>query len=142
MNEIGLGAAISEWIEDQVEQRHDILTEFRDTTENDTLKNMDENVRALLFRNVRELLNNMVKHARAKQVCVSMAYEENVLKLVIEDDGIGFDPVAVFQSDYDKDHFGLFSVRERMSDLGGRLRIDSQPGEGCKAILTLPLGIK
>ncbi len=70
MNEIGLGAAISEWLEEQIEKRHGLKTEFSDTIEKEHRKALDDNVRALLFRNVRELLTNVVKHARAKKVSV------------------------------------------------------------------------
>ena len=62
------------------------------------------------------------------------------LKIIIEDDGIGFDPRAATHAGSKMGGFGLFSIEERMADLGGSLEIVSEPGQGCKAILTVPVG--
>ena len=139
MNEIGLGAAISEWLEEQIEKRHGLKTEFSDTIEKAHRKALDENVRALLFRNVRELLTNVVKHARAKKVSVSLKENANSVTVVIEDDGMGFDPEAVKTRNGKQGGFGLFSIHERMSNLGGTFDIQSAPGKGCRVVLTMPV---
>ena len=139
MNEIGLGAAISEWLEEQIEKRHGLKTEYSDTTEKEHRKTLDENVRALLFRNVRELLTNVVKHARAKKVSVDLKENANGVTVVIEDDGTGFDPEAVKTRNGKQGGFGLFSIHERMTDLGGTLDIQSLPGKGCRVTLTVPV---
>ena len=130
MNEIGLGAAISEWLEEQIEKRHGLKTEFSDTIEKAHLKTLDENVRALLFRNVRELLTNVVKHARAQKVSVSLKEHANGVTVIIEDDGIGFDPEAENTRNGKQGGFGLFSIHERMTNLGGTFDIQSSPGRG------------
>ncbi len=139
MNEIGLGAAISEWLEEQIEKRHGLKTEFSDTIEKKHRKALDESVRALLFRNVRELLTNVVKHARAKKVSVSLKEIANSVTVVIEDDGMGFDPEAVKTRNGKQGGFGLFSIHERMSNLGGTFDIQSAPGKGCRVVLTMPV---
>jgi signal transduction histidine kinase len=134
MNEIGLGVAISEWLEQQIGKRHGLKTSFTDQCGKVPL---DDDVRAVLFRNTRELLMNVVKHAQADTVAVRMESTGEALRITIEDDGAGLDP----------DHadgasgggFGLFSIRERMLDLGGSLEIVSARGEGCKATLVMPL---
>jgi len=138
MHSIGLRAAISEWLEDQIEKRYGIKTEFFDNIDGGQAKVLDENVRAILFRNVRELLVNVVKHAQASQVSILMEHTNDALKIVVQDDGIGFDSRELSQTEGVKGGFGLFSIEERMSDLGGALEIVSQP-KGCKAILTVPL---
>ena len=139
MHEIGLGAAISEWLEDQIEKRYGIKTEFFDNLDKSHRKVLDEDVRAILFRNVRELLINVVKHAQANQVTVLMEVTDGVLKIVVQDDGVGFDSRELSQPEGIKGGFGLFSIEERMTDLGGALEIESQPGKGGRAILTVPL---
>ena len=139
MNEIGLGAAISEWLEEQIEKRHGLKTEFSDTIEKEHRKALDDNVRALLFRNVRELLTNVVKHARAKKVSVYLKENANGVTVVIEDDGTGFDPEAVKTRNGKQGGFGLFSIHERMTDLGGTFDIQSSPGRGCRVVLTVPV---
>jgi two-component system, NarL family, sensor histidine kinase DegS len=76
-------------------------------------------IRAVL----RESLNNVAQHARARRVCVSLHADEAVIRLEVADDGDGFDPGTV-----DGDRIGLVSMRERLHLLGGRLVIDSKPG--------------
>ena len=138
MNEIGLSAAIGEWLEEEIENRHGIATELVDTG---SKKRLDDDVRAILFRNVRELLVNVVKHAQAGRVTVRVEHEESLLRVIVQDDGAGFDPEAVFGLRNSAGGFGLFSVRERMNDLGGSLDIVSEAGRGCTATLTLPVEI-
>jgi signal transduction histidine kinase len=138
MNEIGLAAAISEWLDGQVGERHGIETEFIDNINADKRKTLNENDRVVLFRNVRELLTNVVKHARANRVKVSLKQEGENMKIIVEDDGIGFEQINFPRRNQDKSGFGLFSVQELMADLGGTLEILSKPGKGCKVILTIP----
>jgi PAS domain S-box-containing protein len=139
MNEIGLGAAIAEWLEEQVEKRYGIKTQFSDTIAEEHRKTLDENVRALLFRNVRELLTNVIKHSRATTVSVRLQESGSETQILIEDDGVGFDHDVLKNQSRSTNGFGLFSVQERMADLGGRCDILSAPGKGCRAILAVPL---
>jgi signal transduction histidine kinase len=139
MYEIGLSAAISEWMEEQVGKRYGLKTEFFDNIDKNKGKLLDENVRAMLFRNVRELLTNVIKHAKANRVTASMVHANDFLKIVVQDDGIGFDYSSKSQTWKSEDSFGLFSIHERMADLGGSLEIISEPGRGCRAIISMPL---
>ena len=136
MNELGLAEAISEWLEEKIGKRYALKTKFSQTGGQIPLSD-DE--RAILFRNVRELLTNVVKHARANLVQVSMEYTDVSLSIIIRDDGIGFDDRSLSPQGGIDGGFGLFSVRERMTDFGGTLEIASEPGKGCKATLTVPL---
>jgi len=139
LNEIGLAAAISEWMEQQISVRHELKTEFLDKISKKQKLNMDENMLAILFRNVRELLTNIVKHAQADKVSVSMEHTGENLKIVILDNGVGFDYQKISVGGEGNSGFGLFSIQERMSDLGGSLIIESEPGKGCRAILAMPI---
>ena len=102
---------------------------------------LDNESKAFFFRAVRELLINVVKHARANRVSVSMEYADAALKIVVRDDGIGFDYPSLSQIGDTEGGYGLFSIQERMSDLGGALEIESEPGKGCKSILIMPIEI-
>ena len=138
MNEIGLSAAISEWLRTQVGNRHNLKTEFINNISDSRRKTLDFDVRAILFRNVRELLVNVIKHARAKKISVRMEEKNSSLKIVVEDDGIGFEPGTLIQGGNKISGFGLFSVEELMADQGGNLKIVSGPGKGCIATLSIP----
>ena len=139
MNEIGLSAAISELLEDLAKKRHNLETEFIDETTDLPRNMLDDTVRAILYRNVRELLTNIIKHARAQKVSVYIQKVDDLVLLSVRDDGIGFDPGAISRSNGQKSGFGLFSIKERMSDMNGTFEVVSAPGKGCKVLLTVPV---
>jgi len=139
LNELGLSAAISEWLEEQIEKKCGLQTEFVDDGRE---KRLEEDVRAILFRNVRELLTNTVKHAHANKVSVRVDRAGDNVQVIIQDDGNGFDLQAALGVTSREGGFGLFSIQERMVDLGGSLEIVSEPGQGCKAILISPMRIR
>jgi signal transduction histidine kinase len=106
-------------------------------------KKLPEDLSVLLFRAVRELLFNIVKHAKATQVTISLAKNHDQLQIEVVDDGIGFDPAqAARRLRRGGSGFGLFSVSERLQHLGGSFDITSRPGSGTRALLTAPLGSK
>ncbi|WP_205896779.1 sensor histidine kinase, partial [Pseudomonas viridiflava] len=78
-----------------------------------------------LFRILQEALTNVMRHAQAHSVQISLTLADNLLCLSIADDGQGFDPQAARPTS-----FGLVGMRERVLMLGGRLELDSEPGEG------------
>ena len=81
-----------------------------------------------LMRVIQEALTNVRKHASARSACVRVDQQDG-LRITIEDDGKGFDPGAL---DNDRDRFGLFTMRERVERVGGRLEIDSAVGRGTR----------
>jgi PAS domain S-box-containing protein len=134
--ELGFEAAVAEWLNDLIQVKHGIKTEFVDDGHK---KPLDDDIRVLLFRNVRELLINVVKHAQSKKVKVSIRRIKDNIRISVEDDGIGFDPVEVMSMSAKRAEFGLFSVRERLEQLGGLIEIDSEAGRGTKIMMTAPL---
>ena len=136
MNEIGLAAAISEWLEEQIQKRQGLETDFRDECGKVPLH---EDTRAILFRSVRELLANVVKHAQARRVSVCVKKVGSHLKIAIKDNGVGFDFLKAFGTSRTQGGFGLFSIQERMGDLGAGFKVESEPGKGCLVELTVPL---
>jgi PAS domain S-box-containing protein len=134
--ELGFEAAVAAWLVDQIQEKHGIATEFE---EDKQPKPLDDDVRVLVFRMVRELLFNVVKHAHAKKVKVSIRKLGNKMYVSVEDDGRGFDREKVAATAAKKGGFGLFSIRERLEQFGGHLEIESAPGCGTKAALIVPL---
>jgi PAS domain S-box-containing protein len=135
--ELGFVAAVAEWLREQVQEKHAIDIEFED---DGLLKPLDDDVRVLLFRNVRELLINIIKHACADRVKVSITKTDDSINITIEDNGVGFNVDEVITSR--KGSFGLFSIRESIGELGGSFQIKSKPGDGCKVTITAPLKVK
>jgi signal transduction histidine kinase len=133
--ELGFEAAL-EWLTEEMQNQHGIIAYFED---DDQPKPLDEDIRILLFQTVSELLINVVKHARARHVQVSLWREGDRLRLGVADDGIGFAEKALGPRGGRNGGFGLFSIRERLNTFGGLLEIDSTPGSGTQITMTVPL---
>jgi signal transduction histidine kinase len=93
----------------------------------------------LLFSAVRELLFNVLKHAQASRARVRLRKDGKQLRVIVEDNGVGFTPDKLGASSAKMEGFGLFSIRERLSYFGGRMEIESIPGQVTRVILTIPL---
>ncbi len=91
-------------------------------------------VETALYRVVQESLTNIVKHADAKNVSVSLSRRESGVAAVIEDDGVGFDV-----RDVREEGIGLLGMRERLALLGGRLEVESRKGAGSTIVAEVPL---
>jgi PAS domain S-box-containing protein len=104
-----------------------------------------ENQKVLLFQSVRELLINSSKHSGSHEAWVTLEQVNGQLRIHVLDKGVGFDLAFVATSAKPasegtlSSQFGLFSIRERMKALGGKLDIRSSPGSGTAAILELPV---
>jgi len=134
--ELGLEAAVREWLNEEVQQKHGIKTEF----ENDAHpKILDKEIAVLLYQAVRELLVNVVKHAQAQHVRVSICTDKGNIRISVADDGAGFDPSVGDFGLSQKGGFGLFSIRERLSYFGGSVEIKSEPGRGTRITLATPM---
>ena len=92
-------------------------------------------VETTLYRLAQEALNNVAKHARASQVDIVLERTADHWSLIIEDDGIGFDPSS---GDAEQRGFGLVGMRERAALVGANLQIESAPGRGTTVILRMP----
>jgi CheY-like chemotaxis protein len=101
-----------------------------------------KDVRTLLFESVRELLFNAVKHAQTDSVTLELALDDNdQLCITVSDQGIGFERRELdHRSESGQVGWGLFSIRERLTLLGGRFEIDSTPGRGTRIRLVAPRG--
>ena len=136
LNEIGLSSALFEWMEEHLVKRQNIRIKFIDSGKTEKLS---DGIRTILFRNTRELLTNVIKHSHAENVSVCLKETIDSIKIIVSDDGVGFDPDSVSQGQKNRTSFGLFSVRERMMYIGGSMDITSEPGKGSKIVLTAPL---
>ena len=132
--ELGLGPAI-EWLAEQFEKQHRLRIPVDDRLDEDVI---DEEVRVLIFNAVRELLVNVVKHARAESASVAVTGDAGRILVTVSDDGVGFDPQAPYSP---AGAFGLFNIRERLGHVGGSFSIESSPGRGCTVRLDAPLEV-
>jgi signal transduction histidine kinase len=135
LGDLGLRAGL-EWTAAEFGRRFGLRVDVRGEGEAEP---QGEDVRVLLFHCVRELLFNVAKHAGTSHATVSMACGDGVLRLTVEDRGVGYDPAAVARRDDGGGRFGLFSVRERLAALGGRMETVTAPGQGVRTTLVAPV---
>lgn len=136
LNEFGLAVAITEWKEQMCKPSHGLEIEVVDRLAID-FASLD--LRSILFRNVRELLINVIKHAKATVVVVTLEEKLGCYQITVEDNGIGFIADEQAGNVSVAGGFGLFSIQERMIDIGGQLIINANPLQGCTVIMTLPV---
>jgi len=125
-----------EWLAEHMQQQYGLAVAVED---DDNPKSLDNEARGLLFRAVRELLFNVLKHSQGSGARVCMRRAGEHLEVIVEDNGVGFGPDKLSASSGKIEGFGLFSIRERLNYFGGRMDIESTPGEVTKVILTIPL---
>jgi CheY-like chemotaxis protein len=122
---------------DQMKSKHGLVVRVRadEKAEPET-----EDMRVFLFQAARELLFNVVKHARTRSADIEVRRsDEKSMQVTVSDSGVGFDPNRRSKGD-SRYGFGLFSIQERLEVIGGRLDIQSIPGSGCRCTITVPLG--
>ncbi|HET8700813.1 MAG TPA: PAS domain S-box protein, partial [Nitrococcus sp.] len=127
------------WLASELPRLHglDIILDAKDVE-----PPLSDEAKALLFESVRELLFNVAKHSGAKEATVRVLQEERQLQLSVEDQGRGFDvEAAVHEEDPQQlsAGMGLFSIRERLTALGGSMELESAPDKGACIQLTIPL---
>ena len=120
LDELGLRLALENMVDDWNSHHEEVFCTLRFAQ---NLTNFDENLSINIFRIIQEALNNVVKHARAKEVNISLTLASELsspqLSLVIYDDGIGFNTQAVSKG------LGFRGIEERVEALGGKLQLDS-----------------
>ena len=91
-----------------------------------------------VFRIVQEAVGNALRHARAAVIRVTLRDEDESLRLIVEDDGVGFDPAAVSSSARRGANLGLLGMTERVRNAGGTIGFESRPGAGARIIARIP----
>jgi signal transduction histidine kinase len=93
-----------------------------------------------VFRLVQEAVGNALRHAQAQVVRVTLRDDDDSLLVVVEDDGVGFDPATVSRSARRGAHLGLLGMTERVRSAGGSIELESRPGAGSRITARIPLG--
>ena len=131
LDDLGLTPAIASLVQD-LREHTEIVAAFQADGFDQRLSPQTE---VALYRIAQEALTNVARHAQARRVLVSLAREGHLVRLSVEDDGVGFD-VASRRASGGLGHFGM---QERLGLVGGSLRIHSRPGEGTCIVAEVPL---
>lgn len=100
---------------------------------------LPQQVQAVVFRVLRELLANLSRHARARQARIMLDADSDRLLIAVSDDGVGFDASRPRVGFGPHGGYGLFSAEAQIQAVGGRLTIKSAPGRGTRATIVLPM---
>jgi signal transduction histidine kinase len=136
LHELGIGAAL-EWLAEMMEERYGLLV---DVEYESYTPYTGSPILTLAFRSIRELLINVVRHAQTNSAQVTIRQVDEQLQLQVSDRGAGFDTKHLDLEDERFDGFGLFSIQERVKNIGGSIKIDSVVGNGTTITLIIPLG--
>ncbi len=132
--EIGLEAAL-EWLIEQMEDQYQVKIDFIDDGQP---KELSEDARGILFRSIRELLFNVIKHAETLHAQVRIQRKNDNVRLSVEDKGAGFPMQNMHETASSQKSFGLFNIRERIEYLGGTFECRSQKEKGTQVIIEMP----
>lgn len=129
LDDLGLSAALG-WYTKQFSASTSIRVSLNDDGSADLLPDAGK---TSLYRIVQEALTNCARHAEAHSIHIGLASEENRYVMRIEDDGKGFTPARGVRG------LGLIGIEERVSEMGGKLDLDSKPGAGTRICISIPL---
>ena len=121
-----------EWYGEKFSQRSEIKLAVVAATD---FPRQSPRIENTLFRIAQEALNNAAKHAEAGHVTLSLSVDDEVVRMVISDDGVGFDPSYGQEIGEEKFGWGLLTMNERAEAVGANCQIESRPGEGTRVII-------
>lgn len=93
-------------------------------------------IETAIYRIAQESLNNVVAHAQAQIVCIKVIFQPHLIRMVIQDDGVGFDEAAI--PDAASGRMGLIGMKERAQSIGGQIEVRSSPQQGTRITLNVP----
>ncbi len=133
--ELGFETAI-EWLAEHIQKQYGIPTKFENDREP---KPLSDDIQVILFQATRELLLNVVKHSQASSAKVTIQKDNLDIRVIVEDNGVGFNITEAGSHLSKTGGFGLFSIHERLKHFGGHCEIESESGRGTKVILAAQL---
>ena len=138
LHRFGLPAAL-EWLANWTRDKYKLEVQIVADPLADSARS---DLRTLLYESARELLFNAVKHAQADSVSLELALDaDDQLCVTVTDQGVGFEPASLDDRlKTGQVGWGLFSIRERLTLLGGRFDVESAPGSGTRVRLVAPRG--
>ncbi len=131
LDDLGLLSALSHYINDY-QKRYGVQIDF---VANGRQERLRPEIETSIYRIVQEALTNVARHAQASAVSVVVNYRQDRVKIIVEDNGVGFS-MAALQSEKS---LGLQGIRERAALFNGSLTIESQPGQGTALFIEIPI---
>ncbi len=139
--ELGFCKAIEDLAEDYLQKKHNIRTNIicEDLKCKGLAPHLSDELKGVVYRAVKELFVNIVKHAHADTVEIKITCKQKLLRVKIVDDGVGFDYAAELNNRKSGHKLGLFIIMERLGYFQGRIDLEASQGKGTKAVIEVPL---
>lgn len=137
LDDLGLIPTLRKYVHDY-EEKTKIRTSFETRGKEHRLSSAME---AAVYRLIQEALSNVAKHACASYVLVEITYQAQLIKIVVKDNGIGFNVQRMKKEQIDRESFGLVGMRERVELLEGRMEIESAENQGTAIIIHIPTNV-
>lgn len=125
-----------QWLVAWMSHEHNLEVDFKAAQ---NLRPTQPDMTVFLFLTIRELLFNVIKHAAVRSARVEVTEHKDRIRIVVEDQGAGFDRTQLRYAGGRAGGFGLFYINERIGMLGGKMMIDSAPGKGTRIEILAPL---
>lgn len=135
LDDLGLQSAIAQCVEEW-EARSELQFDLQINLDD---RRLPQAVETTLYRVLQEAITNVVRHADADRVGVILEAKEHEVRLIVEDDGVGFATQDTVVPGKALQHFGLLGMRERLTLVNGALEIETAPGVGTTLFITVPL---
>lgn len=132
LEQLGLGAAVRQLV-NRLRQLDGIEVRLHLPR----LGRLPKKTELIVYRLVQECCSNIARHSAASHINISLTIAERILRVRVEDDGVGF---RVEQALRKRGSFGLAGMRERVALAGGTFEVESSPGHGVRISITLPVG--
>ncbi len=135
LDDLGLDSAVQQYLHDwrqstQIAADYDCL--------GPPAQRLASHIETTVYRVAQESLCNVAKHSGAKYVSVLMEFKRNEVRMIVEDDGRGFDPGVIIPEAVSQNRIGLIGMRERVEMSGGSFELESGPGSGTTIYVRIP----
>lgn len=135
LDDLGLTPALERYVDD-LRSTHQLQASFQHHCPE---RRFADEIQTAIYRIVQEAATNAIRHGHARSLQVNLSCDSRNVTIEIMDDGVGFDVGSALHSDPAQSPFGLLSIHERAGILGGKATITSQPKQGTKVQVTIPL---
>jgi signal transduction histidine kinase len=136
LDDLGLESAVTSYVE-RWSERYGIPVETR--IGGLPIHGGDDEMKTTIYRVLQEALTNVARHADARHVSLLLECRDGSIRLIIEDNGRGFDVEAVMRDGIGRQRLGLAGIRERAALAGGTLTVEATPARGTTIYVRLPL---
>ncbi len=132
----GLREALNDWLDNEVQPKYSLSVDFQ---YDDQADGLPEDIQVFLYRAMKELVINVIKHARACRIEIAVALNNGSIAVSVRDDGVGMEWSGKDQMKSKGGGYGLLNLRQRVAYMGGSFEVTSTSGQGTRVSFNIPI---